>query len=290
MRLSINHTTGFHYSSTVRSSYNEARLTPQSSARQSVWSSRVSIEPTPWSYSYTDYWGSQVTAFEVHDPHRVLTVQGFSLVETRTGDDWAGQPSMVAGDGSDPGVAPSPESRAAVAARFAEYLTDHDRTRPPSELATAAADLAGGHDPRTAVVQVCRLIADRVTYVPGSTEVATLAAEAWEGGSGVCQDFSHLTLGALRSVGIPARYVSGYLHPLGTRAEVGSVVDGESHAWIEFWAGQWLAYDPTSGRVPGEGHVRLGHGRDYRDVAPLRGTYAGGESEMFVTVRLTRLG
>src|SRR5690606_22607479 len=105
---------------------------------------RVTIEPTPWSYSYTDYWGSQVTAFELHDPHRDLTVQGFSLVETRAADDWATQPSMVA----------DREPDAPVTDRFAEYLVDHDRTRPPAELAAAATDLTGGHDPRTAAVEI----------------------------------------------------------------------------------------------------------------------------------------
>ena len=98
----------------------------------------------------------------------------------------------------------------------------------------------------------------------------------------------HLALGALRSVGIPARYVSGYLHP-DASGEIGRTVTGESHAWVEWWAGEWTGYDPTN-RVPaGEQHVVLGRGRCYDDVPPLRGIYAGRQTQdLVVEVRITR--
>ncbi|MFW6597864.1 transglutaminase family protein [Propionibacteriaceae bacterium Y2011] len=286
MRLSVDHVTGFEYASPVRASYNEARLTPLTSARQSVWSSRVTIDPSPWSYTYTDYWGSQVTAFELHDQHRTLSVQGFSVVETRDPEhDWAHSPQVFS-DEYDFARLHSD----ALMDRHAELLVNADRTRPPTELAARTRQLAAASDPRQTVLDVCEVISDHLEYQGGSTQVQSTAAEAWQGGRGVCQDFAHLAIGALRTVGIPSRYVSGYLHPRGTTAEIGSEVEGESHAWFEFWCGQWYAYDPSSRRVPGEAYVRIGHGRDYLDVAPLRGTYAGGESEMFVTVTLTRLG
>jgi transglutaminase-like putative cysteine protease len=97
-----------------------------------------------------------------------------------------------------------------------------------------------------------------------------------------------LALGALRSIGLPARYVSGYLHP--GSGEPNTSVPGESHSWVEWWCGSWVAYDPTLSRRLTDGYVRVGHGRDYGDVAPLRGTYSGGPSEMFVTVEMTELG
>ena len=100
------------------------------------------------------------------------------------------------------------------------------------------------------------------------------AREVWELGRGVCQDFSHVALGALRSIGLPARYVSGYLHP--RPGEANKTVIGESHSWVEWWCGSWVAYDPTLCRRLTDGYVRIGQGRDYGDVAPLRGTYAGG--------------
>ena len=106
---------------------------------------------------------------------------------------------------------------------------------------------------------------------------------------GVCQDIAHVALGALRSVGIPARYVSGYLHP-DAGAAVGETVIGESHAWVEWFAGEWRGYDPTNLAEVGELHVLVGRGRDYSDVPPLRGVYAGpGASELFVSVEVTRV-
>ena len=98
-----------------------------------------------------------------------------------------------------------------------------------------------------------------------------------------------MALGALRSIGLPARYVSGYLFPSeGTTPN--ATVEGESHSWVEWWCGSWVGYDPTQRQRLSEHYVRVGHGRDYGDVAPLRGTYSGGASDMFVTVEMTQLG
>ncbi len=124
--------------------------------------------------------------------------------------------------------------------------------------------------------------------MPGATRVSTHAVEAWDVRQGVCQDFAHLAVGVLRTLGMPARYVSGYLHP--KRAPVvGVTVPAESHAWIEFWVGEWVAYDVTNRQVPAERHVTVARGRDYGDVSPLRGVYSGGQSTMFVSVAMTRL-
>ena len=124
--------------------------------------------------------------------------------------------------------------------------------------------------------------------LPGVTNVKTTAAESWAARAGVCQDIAHVTVGALRAAGIPARYVSGYLHPKPS-AELRETVTGESHAWVEFFCGTWHGYDPTNLIDIGERHVVVGQGRDYRDVPPLRGVYAGSSnSELFVTVEITR--
>ncbi|MFB7886603.1 transglutaminase family protein [Cellulosimicrobium cellulans] len=101
---------------------------------------------------------------------------------------------------------------------------------------------------------------------------------------------AHLCAGALRSLGIPTRYVSGYLHPR-PDAVTGETVAGESHAWVEWWVGGWYGFDPTNRRPAGRDHVALGRGREYLDVAPLKGVYAGtGGSELDVSVEVTRLG
>lgn len=284
MRLSIDHKTGFRYASAVASSYNEARMIPASTATQTVWSSRVSIDPAAWSFSYSDYWGTTVTTFELHEPHERLTVQAQAVVETR-GDDLAWDTERRVGV-NDLGW-PALNDRGVIDS-MAEFLTLSYRTQPPEEL-VALAQEAQGQPPRLAALDVCAIVADRLTYERGSTAVTGSAAEVWDGRRGVCQDYSHLALGALRAIGLPARYVSGYLHPGGTQ-EPNTKVSGESHSWVEWWCGSWVAFDPTVQRRLSERHVRVGHGRDYGDVAPLRGTYSGGASTMFVTVEMTQLG
>ena len=116
-------------------------------------------------------------------------------------------------------------------------------------------------------------VASHLRYTPGVTEVSTSALEAFQAGQGVCQDYAHLTLALLRTIGVPARYVSGYLHPR-KDAPKGEVVSGESHAWVEAWVGDWWGFDPTNGVPAGERHVIVGRGRDYADVPPIRGIYS----------------
>src|SRR5581483_704123 len=108
---------------------------------------------------------------------------------------------------------------------------------------------------------------------------------------GVCQDFAHLTLALLRAMGLPARYCSGYVHPNGSGdARLGETVEGESHAWIDVWTGEWQGFDPTAGIPVGAHHVLVARGRDYADVPPIKGIFHGGPTaRLDVTVSLTRL-
>jgi len=149
--------------------------------------------------------------------------------------------------------------------------------------------LAGSLSPSGAAHAIADWVRSNVEYVPGSTGVRTSAQDAWSLRKGVCQDIAHLTLGMLRAVGIPARYVSGYLFPLAGGA-VGDTVAGQSHAWVEWWSGDWVPFDPTNGVPIGVRHVTVAHGRDYADVTPLKGVYHGAPSTgLGVTVEITRL-
>jgi transglutaminase-like putative cysteine protease len=151
-----------------------------------------------------------------------------------------------------------------------------------------AGDLRPASPDQTAAAIASR-VRERVTYMPGATGVRTDAQEAWDKGQGVCQDMAHVTVALMRAAGLPARYVSGYLHP-DTKAEPGRTAVGQSHAWVEYWAGFWTACDPTSGAAVGERHVVVARGRDYADVPPLKGIYRGApDSVMEVTVEVTRL-
>jgi transglutaminase-like putative cysteine protease len=277
-RLRIVHRTGFRYDGVVSTSYNEARMTPGTTAGQTVLAARVTVEPVSWTYTYRDYWDTQVTAFDVVVPHRELAVVSSSTVEvtpglTAPGRD-LGWDALRSDDVTDAHV---------------EHLTQTAATTPPDEVADLARDAAAGLAPDAAARAVCERLREHLEYVPGSTQVTTEAVEVWENGKGVCQDFAHVSLGALRGLGIPARYVSGYLHPKAS-ADIGETVEGESHAWIEWWAGEWVGFDPTSLGPAGTDHVLVARGRDYTDVTPLKGIYAGPTgSSLFVSVQVTRL-
>jgi len=274
-RLRISHRTSFTYETEVVSSYNEARLTPAWLPRQRVLDSRVDVTPVTWRQTYRDYWEAEVTVFEVLQPHQSLTVTGQSLVEV--------------------GSLPAREDRAGWDAitgpRFkdllCEYLVNTATTEPTPQLLDFATEAAGKGTPDQTARDICSYLYDEVKYVPGVTSVHTPAAHAWAGRSGVCQDFAHLAIGALRSVGIPARYVSGYLHPK-RDAEIGETVRGESHAWVEWWTGDWFGFDPTNDKEVGDHHVIVARGREYGDVPPLTGVVAGSTKTLSVTVEVTQ--
>jgi transglutaminase-like putative cysteine protease len=277
IRLGIVHSTGFRYRAPVVTSYNEARMTPLTTPWQTTLEARLEIAPPASTYRYWDYWGTQVTAFDVRAPHDSLTVTARSVVETFAA------PAADSGAGWD--LLRDPATRD----RHAELLAPTPRTEPGGPATAQARDEVAGLDPAATGRRVCAWVSEIMDYVPGATGVHTSAAEAWEVRQGVCQDMAHVAVGVLRQLGVPARYVSGYLLPQAD-LPVGEKVRGESHAWVEWWAGDWHAWDPTNGRAAGPDHVVVGRGRDYDDVAPLRGVYAGtGGGELFVSVEFTRL-
>jgi transglutaminase-like putative cysteine protease len=286
--MRVEHTSRYHYANDVQSSFNEARITPLTTATQLVLESRVEVAPDATLHSYADYWGSRVHAFDIHRPHRDLTVTGRSVVESRpTG------PSPGAGSSHDEallkGLKWSELGDLAFRDSFSEFLSTTRYVPTDSRVQEVAGDLRDTRSPYDAALAAIGWVRDELTYVPGTTGVHTSAIEAWEGGEGVCQDFAHLTLAVLRGMGLPGRYCSGYVHPE-QDADLGATVEGQSHAWIEVWTGDWLALDPTAGKATGEHHVLVARGRDYADVAPVRGIFHGGPTaSLDVTVSLTRL-
>ena len=172
--------------------------------------------------------------------------------------------------------------------RFFEYLQLTRLVDVDDTMRTALAGIEGAEDPFAAANAIFDLVRGRLTYETGSTAVSTTASDAYTAGHGVCQDFAHVSLAMLRSVGIPARYVSGYVHNR-PEARIGETVRGESHAWVEVWTGDWWGYDPTGDIAVGERHVVVATGRDYKDVAPLKGVYAGAAlDKLEVRVELIR--
>jgi transglutaminase-like putative cysteine protease len=278
-RLRIRHTTSFTYEADVSASYNEARMRPVSSDSQLVLSSTLQVEPAASQHDYTDYWGTRVTSFEVITPHRSLSVSATSLVEAR--------PKQHAGH---PISWEQLRSRSATDMELIEQLGQTRLTKPAEDVVRLAEEIvAQRRNPCETATAIARAVGESVEYMQGVTGVHSTAAEAWEEKKGVCQDITHITLGALRSAGIPARYVSGYLHPRPEPA-VGESVKGESHAWVEWFCGQWVGFDPTNLIDIADRHVLVGAGRDYADVPPLHGVYAGPRaSDLTVSVEITRV-
>ena len=276
-RYRIVHTTSLRYDAPVRASHNELRMTPVTEPGQTTLENRLRVRPMTWSHVYRDHWGTHVTAMESLLAHDRLEIEAISTVER-----------------SDP--APAGESLGwaaltdeAVLDRSYEWLMLTPRTRPGHGVEELADSVRGLPTPRAAAYQLCERVFAEMTYQPGVTGVHSNGEEAWRERSGVCQDFAHITLGVLRLLGVPARYVSGYLAP--TRdPQVGESSAGESHAWVEFWDGQWLPADPTNLTPVGADHVVVARGRDYHDVSPFKGVYSGtGVAALEVSVRFTRM-
>ncbi len=278
-RLHITHRTGYRYAEVVDASFNEVRMTPLSSGGQLLLSHSLEVGPVANVQKYSDYWGAEVEAFDVHVPHRVLEIIAISTVDT------------AARAVPTPGVSWSDVLESDTQDRYSEFLESTgyvDDVTADADRAPIVEQMLSATTPDDAARVALAAVRDRITYTAGVTDVSTTASEAWQSRHGVCQDFTHAALSLLRAARIPARYVSGYLHT--EEQAAGLTVIGESHAWVEYWDGHWRPMDPTNERSVGSAHVIVARGRDYADVPPLKGIYAGGNSEVLgVSVEITQL-
>ena len=259
-------------------SYNEVRMLPSLSDNQIVLSEKLEISPKSTFHEYQDYFGTRVVMFEVLEQHGELSIVSKSVVQTN--DQKSNLPSV-----SWESLSKAIHSSVALT----EATTQTKRTKPAKDLQAAVIRLAKDLQPHEAALEVCKYVYESMNYKFGITGVHSVAKDAWKAKVGVCQDFSHIVIGALRHLGIPARYVSGYLDP-GKETAIGQTVNGETHAWVEWWAGDWYPFDPTNNCEVLSRHIFVGRGRDYDDVPPMRGVFSGGSqhSELAVEVQFTR--
>lgn len=276
-KISVKHTSEYVYADNVTASYNEARMTPLSSPTQTVIESELKIVPKTPVFKYYDYWGTLVNAFEIQETHRTLTIISSSVVETsslKPLDNPATWSEL-----EDPRIWDA----------FSEYFSFTPYVCEIPDFIEMSQQLRKLESPYQAAEKVCDLLREILTYNAGSTSVSGNAKDAWAQRSGVCQDFAHLSLSLFRYLGIPSRYVSGYIHPV-ENAEVGDSTVGESHAWVDVWLNQWYPLDPTNGATVGERYIRVAQGRDYSDVKPFAGIYSGGTlDKLKVSVEVKRL-
>ena len=278
----VRHTSRYAYAETVSLSMHQVRLTPRAGAAQAVRDTRLVIDP-PASGSVTreDYFGNVTTTFTIQDAHRHLRVTAESLVSVSA--------PAHAGLDSPPLAEALARLRgrgAGDAAAAVEYQVESPLAPRGSLYARYAVPALDPERPLLEGVDaLMRTIHREFTYDPVATTVSTPVADVLEGRHGVCQDFAHLMIACLRSHGVPARYVSGYLVP-----RPGVVGAQASHAWVSVYCPEvgWVDFDPTNNVRPAGGHITLGWGRDFEDVSPLKGvTVGGGSHSVAVEVLVT---
>lgn len=275
MKVTASHTTTYLYSNPVSICHTQTHLTPRESARQKVLSHEMNVSPEPsFSVSRTDYFGNETNFFSIHETHRTLEITSYTELE-------------LFPEGPPPaGLTPAwEEVRERIHAKedeqaFAasEFVCRSPHVKSGAEFAEyARVSFQPGRPLLDAGFDLCHRIHREFRYDPRATTISTPVDEVLRKRGGVCQDFAHLMISCARSIGLPARYVSGYL-----RSGKESIGGEASHAWCALYCPEfgWLDFDPTNDCMPAPNHVTVALGRDYSDVAPVRGVALGGGEQV----------
>ncbi len=286
MIYDITHVTEVDYEERVSVSHHLARLTPRPADRQVPLAHTWAFDPAPAVLrEHQDIFGNPVAFFAMQGPHRRLSVTSRAAVE-------------VAPPAPLPVRSPAWETVAlgadALPVDVFDFAIDSPLvTAAPAYAAYAARSFPAGGGLVDGLVDLTRRLHRDLSFEPGVTTVATPVADVFRLRRGVCQDFAHLQIACLRSLGLPARYVSGYLETSPAGDEPRLVGADASHAWVALFVPGtgWIDADPTNDRVPADRHVTLAWGRDYGDVSPMRGVIlGGGEQRTRVAVDIARRG
>lgn len=275
MKLSVFHRTAFNYGSAVINSVNTLHLEPRTFPYQSTLSALIRVIPATRVRRFTDLFQNITHHFELPLPHSRLEIESRIRVHNLPLDISAVSRAATVENFNDP----------SIREQIWPYLQESRWVSRHPEVWREALDITSGipavFDQATALM---RWIHQEFRYEPGATNVNTHLEEAFKMRHGVCQDFTHVMLGLCRAVGIPARYASGYLYNGPRDTLVGAQA---SHAWSEVYlpSAGWIGFDPTNNTLADERYVKIAVGRDYEDVAPVRGSYQGtGHCRMEVEV------
>lgn len=289
MRYHVRHTTTYAYSNAVSVCHNELHLCPRQCRHQTCTFHELLVFPEAALVSRSvDYFGNPVTFFTLQEPHQALTMTANSVVEVAPVE----APTVAASPPWEDVRDAVRSDRSAGGLEAYQFVFDSPYVAASKELlAYAAPSFAPGRPLLEAVWDLTERIHAEFTYDPGATAVSTPLGDVMRHRRGVCQDFAHLQIGCLRSMGLPVRYVSGYLvtQPSGPSDLIGA---DASHAWLSVYCpGQgWADVDPTNSLWPSDRHVTVAFGRDYGDVSPIKGVFlGGGEHTMDVVVDVTPL-
>jgi transglutaminase-like putative cysteine protease len=288
MLFEITHRTDYRYGQPAREAYIEARLTPPVLPSQEILSHAIEFQPATGVSNYRDYFGNEVTFYSMTLRHERLIIVNRLTVRTRELPPPSGALDVTIA-----------EARQLFASKFADVF-DYLQPTAVVPIGTPSIDwsrkfFAGGAALGEALERVNRAIHEKFRYEPGSTNTSTPLETVWKQKAGVCQDFTHVMLGVLRTAGIPSRYVCGYIESDPVQpAERPARLRGSlaTHAWVEALAPgmRWLAIDPTNNQWCGPRHVTMAYGRDSVDATPVRGTFKGsGDQRMKVRVLMKRM-
>ena len=283
MNFAIRYLTKYAYDAEVVDNLNALRVKPAGNGRQRCDEFSVRLMPEVRLHRHADYFGTEVVEFEVSRPHKHLTIDVRARVSTKR----PSEPPRATWD-----ALREPSYREAGG----EFLLQTDNASGHPALQELIATTRAASTPLATVLLVSELIPDGFDYRKGATYVDSKIEDLLEAGGGVCQDFVHLGLCLLRHHGIAARYVSGYLFVSGSGRSQESV-EVDTHAWLEALlpvpdGGEpvWVGADPTNRVLAGENHVKIGHGRHYPDVPPIKGVYRGvANAALDASVTMTRL-
>jgi transglutaminase-like putative cysteine protease len=273
----VRHETIYDYVQPVSVSHHLVRLTPRDLRGQRRLATELSVWPAPphQATSHIDYYGNTVASFTLPESHSRMSVQATSELEVHAAPlpplaespAWETVRDTVPGDCTQQGL------------EAYQFVFDSIRVAANPELAAYARDsFLPGRPLLEAVFDLTGRIHHDFRFDPKATEVTTPVETFFEKRRGVCQDFSHLQIACMRSLGLPARYVSGYLRTLPPPGRARLVGSDASHAWCAAWCPRfgWVDFDPTNDCIPSDGHITLAWGRDYSDVSPIRGVLLGG--------------
>lgn len=288
-RFRVVHRTVYEYGQPMADGFTTAHLRPRSTPWQDVESATILVDPLPDELDETiDSFGNHVTRFAVHRPHTSLVIE--STVVVRVGL----QPVPTDSPPWESIAVLAADARGSLALQLGPYLAHTPSTPPLDTLRELTApEFTPGRPVVEAVSGLCHRIFTSFAFDAGFSDISTPLAVVLTEQRGVCQDFAHVAAAALRSIGLPARYVSGYIETFPSMGEPAMVGVDASHAWCSVWAGAdgWLDFDPTNDQMPPLRHPTVGWGRDYDDVAPVRGVVIGpsGTQSLWVAVDVAAL-
>jgi transglutaminase-like putative cysteine protease len=284
----VSHVTTYHYEEAASVCHNELRLSPRAGSHQRPRRTQLRVDPAPSALvPQLDFFGNQVHFLTLQEPHRQLVITAKSDVEvTRAAPPDATPPWETVRERVQ-------HDRALEALDAYQFVFASPHVAMDDDLLDyAVPSFPNGRPLLDAVGELTRRIYGEFAYDQTATTVATPVADVLRERRGVCQDFAHLEIACLRALGLPARYVSGYIQTTPPPGKPRLVGADASHAWLAVWLGDagWIDVDPTNDQLPSDQHITVAWGRDYADVSPLRGVVLGGGSQrMTVAVDVTPL-